>query len=78
MQLLGAIFKLHDLLDLLLDVLEGKGPFGGGEGRLLLLSLLGLLLIVLLLDGLALGVQRLGLGVFTRRVVNQKLQGIAG
>lgn len=78
MQLLSAISELLDVLDLPLDVFESDGPVRGGEGRLLLLSLLGLLLIVLLLDGLALGVQRLRLWVLTLGVVNQKLKGLAG
>lgn len=54
------------------------GPLWGRERWLLLLSLLGLLFVILLLDRLALGVQRLGFRVLTLWVVDQKLKGFTG
>lgn len=51
-------------------------PSWSREGWLLLLSLLGLLLVVLLLDRLTLGVKWLWLWILTDRVVQEELKGL--
>ena len=62
------------MLDLLDDCVNLSGPVWHRERRLLLLTLLWLLLILLLLDRLALSIDRVRLGIFTLRILKQKLK----
>jgi len=59
-----------------LHIFQLFSPSGSWEGWLLLLSFLGLLFVVLLFNGLSLGIERLRLRILTDRVIQEELQSL--